>query len=127
MTRIVILLASVSMLQAGDTPRLDATQREETVGRISALLAERYLDESVGKRLAGVLRARLERGDFASLVHPDAFAAAMTDLLQRETSDRHLWIFHRDGAVARLQFAAFEGPMVGRTEVLPGDIGYVEL
>ena len=61
------------------------------------------------------------------MTQPDAFAAAVTDVLQAETRDRHLWIWYRNGAPARLQFAFVEAPMIGRVDLLPGHIAYIEI
>ena len=128
MSRLLILLAGISMLQVGGPqPQFGAAQREDVVKEISSLLTERYLYESEGTRVAQVLQGTLGRGELDSLTHPEAFAAAVTDTLQRETRDRHLWIWYRDGAAARLQFAAVGGPMVSRAEVLPGNIGYLDV
>jgi hypothetical protein len=128
MGQLLVVMASLAALQVSSAaPRIDAQQRRDIVKGISSLLNERYLYEPVAKRVADVLQGKLDRGEFDALSHPEAFAAAVTDLLQRETHDRHLWIWYRDGANARLQFAAVGGPMIGRAEVLPGNIGYVEI
>jgi hypothetical protein len=127
MSRLLVIASLAALQISGPVPRIDAQQRRDIVQSISSLLTERYLSEPVGRRVAQLLQGRLDRGEFESLSEPEAFAAAITDLLQAETRDRHLWIWYRDGAVARLQFAAVGGPMVGRVEVLPGNIGYVEV
>ena len=67
MTRLLSALASVWLLQFG------GSQRAEVIEALSTALADRYLYEDVGKRLA--------RGEFDSLNEPDAFAAAVTDVL----------------------------------------------
>jgi peptidase S41-like protein len=127
MMRLLIFLAGVTLLQVGPQSGFGATQREDVVKSLSSLLVERYVDEATGKRVAATLQNELQQGAFDSLTNQDAFAAAITDLLQRETHDRHLFIWHRDGAAARLLFAVFEGPMVSRSEILPGNIGYIDV
>ena len=104
MSRLLFALASVFLLQFG------GDQRAEVIEALSTALADRYLYEEVGKRLAADLRARLARGEFDSLSEPEAFAAAVTDVLQRETRDRHLWIWYRQGAVAPSSFPASKFP-----------------
>ena len=120
MTRLLFARASVSLLPFG------GSQRAEVVEALSTALADRYLYEDVGKRLAADLPARLARGEFDSLSDPEAFAAAVTDVLQRETRDRHVWIWYRHGAVAPVQFASIEGPMIARAQMFPGKIGYLD-
>ena len=85
------------------------------------------ISTKTSETVAADLRARLARGEFDSLSEPEAFAAAVTDVLQRETRDRHLWIWYRQGAVAPVQFSSVEGPMIARAQMLPGKIGYLDI
>jgi hypothetical protein len=121
MSQLLVAMASLLVLQFG------SSQRADVVNALSSALADKYVDEAVGKRVAKLLRAKLERGEFDRLTHPEAFAAALTDVLQHETRDRHLWIWYRDGAAIRLQWARVGGPMIARAEVLPGNIGYIDV
>jgi hypothetical protein len=90
MSQLLVAMASLLVLQFG------TSQRADVVNALSSALADKYVDEAVGKRVAKLLRAKLERGEFDGLAHPEAFAAALTDVLQQETRDRHLWIFVRE-------------------------------
>jgi retinol-binding protein 3 len=129
MEKLLVLLACLALLPVAGAAQsqFGAAQREEVVKTLSSMLADRYLDEAVGRRLSQLLQDKLTRGEFDVLAQPEAFAAAITDILQAETRDRHLWIWYRSGAAARLQFAFVEAPMVGRVDVLPGHIGYIEV
>ena len=129
MGKLRVVLAGLALLPAagGAQSQFGAMQREEVINSLSSMLADRYLDESVGRRLSKLLQDGLIRGEFDSLTQPDAFAAAVTDVLQAETRDRHLWIWYRNGAPARLQFAFVEAPMIGRVDLLPGNIAYIEI
>jgi hypothetical protein len=129
MRKLLIVLAWLAVCPAlgAAQAQFDAAQRAEVVKTLASMLADRYLDESVGRRLSQLLQDKLARGEFEALTNPEAFAAAITDILQTETRDRHLWIWYRNGAAARLQFTFVEAPMVGRVDVLSGNIGYIEV
>lgn len=121
MIRFLLALAGISLLQFG------GSQKADIVNALASALADKYVYEDIGNRVAKILRSKLERGEFDSITQPEAFAAALTDVLQRETHDRHLWIWYRDGAAIRLQWARVEGPMIARAEILPGNIGYIDV
>jgi C-terminal processing protease CtpA/Prc len=127
MTRLLLVTALTLLQIGGPQPEFGPKQRQEVVKSISSLLVERYLSAPTGQSLALELENALARGEFEAATHPEAFAAAVTDLLQREAHDRHLWIWYRDGAAAQLQFAVLEGPMIARAVILPGNIGYVDV
>jgi retinol-binding protein 3 len=128
MRKRLIALASLSLLQASAAQaQFLAAQRAEVIVGLSSMLTERYLDPAMATRVVDVVQDRQRRGEFDALTHPEAFAAAITDILQRETRDRHLWVWYGSGAAGQLQFAAVQGPMVTRVDILPGNIGYIEL
>src|SRR5262245_54745311 len=116
---IPILLAFV--LQA--PPAAPRTVRPATiVDAMVAMLAERYQDEAVGKRLAADLAARRDRGEYAALTTPDALAQRWTADLQAISHDKHLRVF----AEPR-QPPQAPGGGIGKVDVLDGNVGLIEV
>ena len=127
MTILFLAFTAWVALQDAGPPSLSAPQRRDVIAALSSLLTERYVSATEGQRVAGVLQTALETGRFESSSHPESFAAAVNELLQRETRDRHLYMWYAKGASGSLQFAAIETPMVARAEVLAGGIGYIDV
>ena len=54
MGKLLVVIAGLALLPAagGAQSQFGAMQREEVINSLSSMLADRYLDESVGKRLS---------------------------------------------------------------------------
>jgi retinol-binding protein 3 len=120
------------------------TRPEATlVAAIGDSLIGGYIYEDRARIYADSLRAALGRGEL-SAPQPDSVAARITRLLRRVSNDRHLYVFvgpPRESAgptpVRRIRVPAGAptpsqpgGPepvRLARTEILPGNIGYLEL
>ena len=108
---------------------LSLDQFRETVAAIKTVLVAQYVDAAEGQRLAGVLDRELQAGALGRVSQPDVFAAAVQSLLQRETRDRHLLMWP-GSPIDILKIAPggrLQGPAIGRTELRPDGVGYVEV
>jgi hypothetical protein len=107
---------------------LSVDQLRETVDAIKAALVAQYVDATEGQRLAGVLDRELAQG-FGGAHEPGAFAAAVQSLLQRESRDRHLlmWPGSPGDILTLVPGGRLQGPAIGRTELRPDAVGYVEV
>jgi hypothetical protein len=112
--------------QNGPGP-LTPVQRQETIRSVESALSGDYLYEDVGRRLAQVLEARFEQGEFDRFTDPASFASALEELLRHETNDQHFLVWHGPLADLLKRVPGLSGPAFGRTEILPGGIGYIEV
>lgn len=104
----------------------------ELADAVADTIATNYYDPALGKRHAAALREEALAGRFDDAGDPDALASAMTGFLRRR--DRHFAVRRSDTDDRR---APDRGPRaarapspadgIGRVEVLPGNIGYLEL
>jgi CubicO group peptidase (beta-lactamase class C family) len=113
-------------------------QTAEVVGAVAARLIEGYVYEDAGRRLARVLDEKLAAGELARADGPAALADSLTRLLRAESQDGHLRVLHGPapegspgGPVRVMRRPGSPGPaspgMVGRVEVLAGNVGYLEV
>jgi len=123
----------LAMLFAASPPAAASEpSARELADAVADTIAANYYDPSLGKRHAAALREEAAAGRFGDASDPDALASAMTDSLRRH--DRHFAV-RRGGADDRRAPGrgprAARGPLpadgIGRVEVLPGNIGYLEL
>lgn len=122
----IVALFVVALLQVA---LLTFEQFRETVEAIRAALVAQYVEAAEGTRLGSLLGRELERGTFAAATDPDGFAAAIQRFIQAESRDRHLLVWH-GAPVDILKMAPggrLSGPAIGRTEVRPDGVGYVEV
>jgi C-terminal processing protease CtpA/Prc len=105
-----------------------AGEREAVVAAAIAALDKAYVFPEVAARMGADLRTRLAAGEYAT---PDAreLARALTRDLQAVSRDKHLRVVLTAEHEARMQkMAAPAGNHgIGRHEVLPGNIGYLEV
>lgn len=133
-------LAILIGLLLTQTPALSTSQTKDVVEALATTLRDGYLDAETGLRLAELLEAKRARGEFDGAGSPGELASSLTNLLQAETRDRHLRVTApfaapavADGAPRRMvRRPAGGGPggppsMVGRVEMLPGQVGYLEV
>jgi hypothetical protein len=117
---------------AATSPSIDP---RPPVERIAKLIEDTYFDPAAAARVAAALRSDLEAGKLDSLRDPRELAAVLTDRLRRE--DAHFsvtWTPPSEAASAPSPAPAVDGGAdarenhgVRRVEVLPGNVGLVEL
>jgi retinol-binding protein 3 len=121
----ILTLVAVALAQLVS---LQLDQLRETIEAIKTVLVEQYVEPDEGARLGRALTDELAKGGFAAEVDGDAFAAAVQRFLQGASHDRHLLMWR--GApvdILKLAGARLSGPSVGKTELRPDGIGYVEV
>ena len=125
--KFIALAAALVLAQDPMSVPLSGAQRRETVHAAANAMADGYLEEETGRRVARRLETELERGTLDRLTDPPAFASALEDLLHRETNDPHMLLWHGPLSTLVKRVPGLAGASFGRTEVLPGEIGYVEI
>jgi retinol-binding protein 3 len=138
----LLLLASLAgaCRAQAPAPELDRSAQREVIDRVGAVLRERYVFPEVAERIAASLREAEHLGEFVSLREPEAFANALTARMREIGRDRHLWIAVDRGeypeperapapGAAEAQRRALARSNFGltRTEVLPGNVGYLNI
>jgi retinol-binding protein 3 len=136
--------------QTAPAATLTADDRRAVIDSISAEFVRYYVDADTGRLIADRLQARRRAGTYDSLQSPSRFAQAVTEDLRAVNGDRHLVLFYdpsnpdtrpqprrlpTPGAVPdteplppalvtawrRTHFG------LGRVDVLPGNVGYLEV
>jgi C-terminal processing protease CtpA/Prc len=124
--------------QTGASPRtLDNAAVGAAVEEIAAVVAREYLDPELGDRVASTLRQALRDGAYAGITSPDAFATRVTSDLLAASGDKHLAVTVVRGPagagatdaapVSRQEAARRSNGGVQRVEILPGNVGYLNL
>jgi len=124
---------------------LNQDLRAEIVENLGALLEDNYIDPELGRRMKEHLRSTLQRGEYSEIHELSAFSDSLTAELQEITGDLHLVVLVDtsgvfSGAGAEPDEEAAEEEEARRmardrrrnfgfrkTEVLPGNVGYLEL
>ncbi|MBX9628582.1 MAG: S41 family peptidase [Gemmataceae bacterium] len=137
----VLILALPSPGRA-DPLKLDAAARDRVVDRVAALLIAEYVDPAVGKAAAAAVRDKHAKKEYDALADGKALADRLTADLQAVTKDKHLRAGYSpdprpapkaDDGPSPAERAAMRRGMarvnhgLGRVEVLPGNVGYVEV
>ena len=140
---LLALAALVTSLPSPSPPdaAVDATKRQAVVEALAKVLRSHYVFPEVAERSASTLGEQLARGRY-NQPRAQAFAEALTSSLQTVTRDRHLRVrFNPDfrgssdpdaapTAEQRARFrrmAARENFGVNKVEVLPGNVGLLDL
>jgi hypothetical protein len=110
------------------------------IAALSQHLADDYAFAEMGAQLARTLRERQAQGTYANTARASAFARELTRDLQAVSRDQHLAVIFRPeappssppGAAGNVDAPALRrGPprdgAIHRMEVMPGNIGYLEL
>jgi hypothetical protein len=138
--------------EAAPTQPLDASARREVVESIGALLNRHYVDADTGARIARHLASRLSSGAYDAATDPYRFAELLTTDLRAVNGDGHLSVGYdprrtamRVGpeglrlldppgagglpspSPAMLASARRSHFNLGRADVLPGNVGYLEV
>ncbi len=136
----LVLPVAACFAQAPPTSRVDQQRQHQLIERITTILTERYVIPDVANQLVAALRSAERRGAFITLSTQAAFADSVTTLLRSISRDGHLWIEVSPGAYPesstppdpqaaaarrrRLRAMNFGFP---RVELLPGNIGYLQV
>ena len=120
------LALTLALLAFVQIAAVSSNQTREVVQAAGKALAGGYIYEDVGVRAARVLETKRAAGAFDGLAEPARLAAALTEVLQAETRDLHLRVTVGSDFVPP-DAAAGNLSMVGRVEVLPGNVGYLEV
>ena len=105
-----------------------AEARRQVIDQLATLLNQRYVFPATALEMEQAVRARAARGDYNGMADPATFAAALTAHLQEVSKDKHL----RVRVVSLAPSQPGQNPQlanfgIGETQVLPGDIGYLEI
>lgn len=125
--RILIVAAFfVATSQAVNTTTVDSVVR-----RAAEIFAMEYFDAHIGASVSGEIKRRLESGQYAALQTNQDLADRLTSDLLKLTGDKHVALRLRRGAGGnnasgqRRDVPTTDG--FRRTEVLPGNIGLLEI
>lgn len=121
--RLAAVLLAGALAQAATH---SADQTEAVVQSIGKALVEGYIYEDVGRRAAEALEKKRREGAFAHATNASELAATLTAVLLSETNDRHLRVTVGSDFVPP-DASAMNRSMVGRVEVLPDNIGHLEV
>lgn len=124
--------------------------RSEVVDTIAAQLARYYAVADTGQLIADHLRRRLKSGAYDRITNPQLFAEALSTDMKAVNGDRHLSVGIQQpgmpmmpmgverlpplpvagqppaGSPGQLATARRSNFHIGRVEVLPGNVGYIE-
>jgi hypothetical protein len=112
---------------------LDAAARAEIAEALAQKLESSYAVAEAGEKTAKAVRSKLAGGAYDQLVSPEEFARALHADVRAVVDDKHLRVsFDGARAVARPSGPPPGSPdlrngAIGRLEVLPGNIGYLEV
>ena len=144
MRALSIVFSALLLVTSGPTRAdapLDAGQRRGAVEGLARALRALYVFPDVGERTATTLEQKLARGQYTQ-AQAEAFAAALNQDLQTHTKDRHFRVrfdpaYHGpsdpdadwspDQKARFRQMAARQNFGVARVELLPGNVGLIDL
>src|SRR5262245_58934320 len=129
-----IAVVLVLALQTQSAPMLTADAIAAAVTSVSAAIADEYFDIALTPTISATLNDGLAAGRFSSAKTPEDLATGLNQILYSLTRDKHLRV---QVAKPKLQASTTGGPSPSRdqpttagfrrTEILPGNIGLLEL
>lgn len=128
-----VVFALTALAQTTPAPVAAPAHNGSVVEAAARALEDNYVFPDIGREIAAKLRAKEQAGDYAKFTDPLELAKALTTDIQSVNGDKHLRVRPVGAAPAapsRADFAArarAENFGVARAEVLPGNIGYVDL
>lgn len=122
----MLLAATLALLALAQGSAVSSEQTGQVVQAAGEALTKGYIYEDVGARAARVLEKKRVEGAFDGLTDASLLAAALTEVLQAEAHDLHLRVTVGSDFVPP-DADAGNLSMVGRVEVLPGNVGYLEV
>jgi len=118
--------------------QLDAAARKRVVEKLSQVLAEQYVYQDRGERMAEWIRSRLKDGAYDGIRSPIAFAEALQADLHKIIRDKHLGIRYEPlpappATAADVPGSPAPGPrpvapdsgLLPEVRILDGNIGYM--
>ena len=118
---------------------ISAEERELVVGRVAAILRERYFDPQAAQRASDAILQHEQRGDYEALADGRTLAAHLTADIRYATEDMHLVVVHSDIPLPTMQeirstvadqdrsSMLAQNCSIRDEEVLPHRIGYLRL
>lgn len=82
--------------------KIDAVTRTATIEGAIADIERYYVFADKAPEIARHVRARMQRGDFASIISAEKLAMTLSDILQQETGDPHFAIRYFEKPIAEL-------------------------
>ncbi|MGZ8469696.1 MAG: S41 family peptidase [Gemmatirosa sp.] len=130
------VLPGPACAQAPGAAALSAAARAQVVDSLGAMLARHYVDADTARLIAERLRTRLRAGAYDTATAPARFAEMVTTDLRAVNGDLHLSLRHAGGSIGGPRMGGGD-PMqaqarsqnfgMGRAEILPGNVGYLEI
>jgi len=121
------IFAAILTFILAQASTLTTEQRRETVRAMEKALIEGYIDESVGRRVAEGLEKRVVTGEFDTQPDATTLATALERALHAEHEDKHFLVWHGPLGELVKRAPGLSGPSVGRTEIMPSGIAYIEI
>jgi C-terminal processing protease CtpA/Prc len=123
---LVLLLSAVSA--AAQTPTVPVPASGPSVAESAArALEDNYVFPEVGSEIAALLRAKEKDGRYAALTDPAELAKVLTADIQSVNGDKHLRVRPASAAAGAAVRPADGNQGVARAEILPGNVGYLDL
>jgi hypothetical protein len=112
-----------------ETDTLNTATRREVVERVIAIMDAQYVFPSKATEVSTHLRARMSAGAYDGLTDATFFAGTLTRDLQSVTRDHHLRVsVPAVEALIPVNAARADAPLgIGRVELTPDSIGYIEI
>lgn len=127
---IIALHAGLPILSAQDVgaPAMTAAARDHVIDGILEALDRAYVFPDKALEMRKSITARRAKGEYTSVTNTSELAATLTRHLQDISHDKHLRVRHGSppAPAPRPQGATAPGA-IGNAEILPGNIGYVEI
>lgn len=121
---------------------LSAAARTETIDTLIREVCQRYIFPDIAGKITTVFRERSNRGDYDAINSARELASTLSEQLYELSKDKHMGVRYSERAVPvqsavdkpteqekaqELTQAKAKNFGVGRAEVLPGNIGYLDL
>lgn len=140
----LLLLLNAAQAQTGEKPMLiDAKTRTATINRILQLLEAEYVFPETAQKMKAAVQARLAKKEYDSITDGAVLAGKLTSDLQAVSKDLHLRVAFSpqvqpqdSGKIlepAKSELEALHEQVardnfgLEKTEILPGNIGYIKL
>jgi retinol-binding protein 3 len=119
-------LTALALLALAQAPVVSSEQTREVVQAIGDALIKGYIYEDVGARTARTLEQKRAEGAFDGATSAAELATALTEVLRAEGKDLHLRVTVGSNFVPP-DVSTQDRRMVGRVEMLAGNVGYLEV
>ena len=129
-------LVCTTALANAQAASLDAATRREVIDTITAQVERIYVDADTGRMIAAKVRDRFRAGGYDSVADPARLSQLLTADLRSVNHDLHLNVSYSTGnpggggraGGGALGFLGKSNHFaLGRVDVLPGNIGYMEV